>query len=961
MSLDIKKVVTLIESKKLEQLSEAVELLLHDKNNITNIDNIFDLIGNVLMLWSNTEWVGEDRKLIGKCFSDIDELVEICGAVVSTNEAFISGLAQFINYCISKLALDDIVDSHSMDNPQCDEALLVFCSTLVPVGSMIKVLRILTQKRLCKEFIKRLCIVVKHGESFASQEFALGILTKICIYDNTLKNPQYSDLILSSLPDKLTTALKVRKFRGCTEVYNNMRPHLNIVNKDNVNVESFFVKAFYAINASGSRQNGTPLMFDLDSMDKKLLGENIWLDIERRSIVVDQFFNCHVSELRNVNFGKTLKIMNFTAEFDQEPFPLVAEYAMIFEDDTNLKHLSELIKLKLAKSEQESTLKVVKDTFQKTIEVPPTNNNNFDDDISECTDETFDNNKNTPLTKPVNTKKLVTTLKSANKAEVMPVEKIQKPADRVKYGKNAIAAKKKANIVSDLKVKQKVTEEVDENMKTRSSKRVENQTSPVNATLPPPPAKSARKIKEPINPTAESPETKQIDQIDDRVLMQTVAKSAVMKTPLAPLVKSKMRSENLTEKENKEVKNKSEVKNKIEKTSKGNKENKSDKVLSSMRSVSNEENDENVNPFLNAHGSRQKVKRTPLSSPLSSVKSNRVMIESSMIESNDPLSHAKKTEVGNKNSRISLQRNVTEGIDDSQDSFLEKETKKVNASKSEKLRIQKGPISIVKNDMTSLARLSTLPTEILEETMDIHNESVALNINFENNELEDSYYLEDSYTENSYKYTESSNQEEQVNYMMEHFSQSNLSLDKLLSDRGESQMQDDFSEDSRGDSSSEGEENILSVLVTELTSLKKSKRDKKIRKSLGGAIENAETQVGNFLTQWSEYRKSKFSLIESQIQYNLSKICKSFDEIIETHSSEISKILTEDRELEDRRKIVQHDCKEFVKEIKKEAYTISQDINSVQNYLTKRKIALLSELEKENKMHHVKKSKTHHR
>jgi hypothetical protein len=199
---------------------------------------------------------------------------------------------------------------------------------------------------------------------------------------------------------------------------------------------------------------------------------------------------------------------------------------------------------------------------------------------------------------------------------------------------------------------------------------------------------------------------------------------------------------------------------------------------------------------------------------------------------------------------------------------------------------------------------------------------------------------------------------------MEQFSQqSNLSLDKLLYDRGASQLQDEeVSENERNDtSSSEGEENILSVLVTELTSLKKSKRDKKIRKSLGSAIDNAEIQVDNFLTQWSEYRKSKFSLIEGQIQFNLAKICSTFDEMIDTHSSEISRILTEDRELEDRRQIIQHDCKEFVNEIKKESKSFKEDINNLQSFLTKRKHALLNELEKEDKMHQTKKPKTQKR
>ena len=1009
MTIDInKKIIKLIESKELTQLSDAVVLVLDNKNEINNVNNIFELIGNVLMHWSNNIWVDEDKKLIRKFFSDLDAFVEMGTAVISSNETFISGLAQFINYCISKISIDDTVDSYSMENPQCDEALLVFSSTILTKDAIKKVLQVLKGKRLYKELIKQLSIVIKHGESFASQEYALGITMRFCIYENTLKSHQYRDLIVSYLPDILTNAMKIGNFLGCKEIFNNKRFYINKINANNINVDSFLIKSFYVINTSSdSRNNGTPFLFDIDSLAKRLLAENIWLDIERRSIAADNF-SCHFSDFRSVNFAETSKIMNFTVEFDpEETYPLlekevlnfggyqVAEYAMMFPNDSDMKQVNELVKLKLAKTERELTLKKVKDTHQKTIEVPVTKNSNFDDDISECTDGTFDDEKNvTPLAKP--TKKLVTTLKSTNKPEKL--QKIQQPS-RVKYGKNAIAAK--TNIVTDQKMKQKDIETGNLNIRTRSNKSSDIQTSSATITLatlpaPPPPVKSARKVKTPINEpdsTADSRELKHIDHLEDEALnnkflmqsaqksvvmktplapsvIQTVEKSAVIKTPLAPLVKSKMRLENATDmetknhKENvKEKENKIEVKDKIERTKKNEKENKIDKVSSSMRSVSNEENDENenINPFLNANGSRQKVKRTPLSSPLSVI-SNRVMIDGK-----EPLSLAKKTEANIKTSRISLHPNVTEGIEDSQDSFMEKETKKVNASKSEKLRIQKGPtpLSIVKNDMTSLARLSTFPTEILEETMDFENEKVASNINFENVGLDDSYYIEDTYTENSYKYTESGNKEEPVNYMMEQFSQqSNLSIDKLLTDRGESQMQDDeFSEDG-GDSSSSssgGEENILSVLVTELTSLKKSKRDKKIRKALGGAIENAETQVGNFLTQWSEYRRSKFSLIEGQIQFNLEKICKGFDEMIETHGNEISRILTEDRELEDRRKIVQHDCKEFVKEIKKESNAISQEINNVQNYLTKRKYALLSELEKEDKMHQVKKPKTQHR
>jgi hypothetical protein len=321
---------------------------------------------------------------------------------------------------------------------------------------------------------------------------------------------------------------------------------------------------------------------------------------------------------------------------------------------------------------------------------------------------------------------------------------------------------------------------------------------------------------------------------------------------------------------------------------------------------------------------------------------------------------------------------VMEGIEDSQDSFLEKETNKNNA---QKLMIKKGPITkndiiissstvkkdalsvnsaVGKNDLTSLSRLNSFPKASHElESTAVEKDASHINDDYDQNDY-------DYYNENNYKDTNTLQSQPQY-LMTETFSQnSNLSLDRVISEKGGSQSQhfdkdeiyseDDMVEEDSGSSSEEG--GIMSLLVTELTSLKKSKRDKKIRKSLSDAVENANTQVDTFLTQWSDYRKSKASLIEGQLKFNLHRICRNFDEFIETSSGEVSRILTEDRELEDRRRIVQHDIKEFVKECTKEMNTIDHDINSLQSFLKKRKQSLISELDKEEKIHRaVKKAK----
>ena len=493
-------ILNLIKTKELRNIFQALGYLLNiiKSNSSSKCDNlnmnhaqILKSIGEAFHDWVDKQLTlndTNDTTMFASVCADLDAYVDMYQGVASSNDKFIIGLVRLIHYCISKLYISND-DNNTIENdtdneafPKCDDAILVFSSTVLSRSTVKSVVKILKSNNLYQSFIRNLSKIVKHGETFSSQEYSLEIILRICIYESSLTNHQDRDFLVSTLPLTLAKAVQENNFKGCSTVYNDKRTNLNTINEENPNITSFMVSSLFVITPSSSivQNQQTPCDFEMrswDSLQMRRLAENIWLDIERRTFRIYNI-DFHVSDIVGISFGQVNKRMLISIEFvpgtDMGSFNKKeiitnsnadkVQLAISFSPNADMNMVITTVGDRVAKYERDSTLKRVMESHQMALGAAPSQEVEQKvssvevfqrDDISECTDGSFEEHKPhiTPLTQDVD-KKLAT--KSVIRREYLAIETVQ--GSRIEFGLKAIDAKRKVNVVSSSKAKQKSSE-----------------------------------------------------------------------------------------------------------------------------------------------------------------------------------------------------------------------------------------------------------------------------------------------------------------------------------------------------------------------------------------------------------------------------------------------------------------------------------------------------------------------